>query len=54
MDWDKTLNSVSEVARRTLVLAISIILVMTSFGFVYIAGIALLWLAKRAHAFLGQ
>jgi hypothetical protein len=37
-----------------LVLAISIILVMASFGFVYIAAIALLWLIKHAQAVLNQ
>ncbi|MBP7935817.1 MAG: hypothetical protein KA354_14310 [Phycisphaerae bacterium] len=54
MDWDKTINSVSEVARKTFVLAVSIIMVMASFGLVYIAGIALLWLVKHAQAILGQ
>jgi hypothetical protein len=54
MDWDKTINSVSEVARRTFVLAVSIVLAMASFGFVYVAGLALLWLIKHAQAALGS
>ncbi len=54
MDWDKTIHSVSEIARRTFVLAVSIVLVMVSFGFVYVAGLALLWLVKHAQAGLGS
>jgi len=54
VDWDKTIHTVSEVARRTMVLAISIILVMASFGSVYIAALTLLWLVKRAQTILGQ
>ncbi len=54
MDWDKTIHSVSEVARRTFVLATSIVLVMGSFGLVYVAGLALLWLVKHAQAALGS
>jgi len=53
MDWDKTINSVSEVARRTSVLAVSIVVVLASFGFVYVAGLALLWLVRHAQAALG-
>jgi len=54
MDWDKTIHSVSEVARKTLVLATSLILVMGSFGAVYIAALALLWLVRHAQMALGQ
>jgi hypothetical protein len=54
MDWDKTIHSVSEVARRTFVLAIAIVLVMGSFGFVYVAGLALYWLVRHAQTALGS
>lgn len=54
MDWDKVIHTVCEVARKMAVLAISIVLVMASFGFVYISGLALLWLVKHAQMALGS
>ena len=54
MDWDKVINSVCGVARKMLVLAISVILVMASVGLVYVSALALLWLIKHAQAVLSQ
>ena len=54
IDWDKTIHSVSEVARKTGVLAISLVVVMTSFAAVYIAALTLLWLVQQARIALGS
>lgn len=54
MDWDKILNSVLNVARKTLTLAISLVLVMASLSFVYLAYLAFVWLIRHAQAALGS
>jgi len=54
MDWDKTINSLCEIARRTFVLAFSVTLIMACFGSVYMACLTLLWLIKHAQAALGS
>jgi len=53
MDWDKTINTVGEVARKTFTLAIALILVMLAISGTYIAGLTLWWLVHHAKAALG-
>jgi hypothetical protein len=53
MDWDKTINTVSEVGRKTFTLALVAIIVITSVTGTYIAVIACWWLAHRVREALG-
>ena len=50
MDWDKVIETVLNVAKKVLTLARSLILIMSSCAFVYIAFLALVWVVAKAHA----
>ena len=54
MDWDKTIDTVGEVGRKTFTLALSAILVSSAVSGTYIAGLALWWLVQRAREALGS
>lgn len=54
MDWAKTINTVFGVAWKTGILAVSLVLVMTSLVFIYVAALALLWFTHHAERALGS
>mgnify|MGYP001594212952 CR=1 FL=1 len=53
MDWQKTIGTVGEVARKTFTLALALVLIMTSVSGVYIAALAIWWIVKKAQEALG-
>jgi len=53
MDWDKVIETVGDMARKTFALAMAIVLIMGSVATVYVIAIALWWLVKKAQAALG-
>lgn len=54
MDWDKTINTVAEAARKTFTLALATVLVLVAVSGTYIIGLALWWLVRYAQAALGS
>jgi len=53
MDWDKTIHTVGEAARKTFTLALSIVLIMSAVSGTYIIGLTLWWLVKHTRQALG-
>ena len=53
MDWDKVIQTVGDMARKTFALAMAVVLIMGSVAGVYIAAIALWWVVKKAQQALG-
>ena len=53
MDWDKTIDTVGEVGRKTFALALALILVLLALSGTYITGLTLWWLVQRAEKALG-
>ena len=54
MDWDKTINTVAEVGRRTFTLALSMVLIIVAVSGTYIIGLASWWLVRCAQEALGS
>ena len=54
MDWDKTIDTVGEVCRKTFTLALATILVFVAVSGTYIVGLALWWLVCKAQRALGS
>jgi hypothetical protein len=54
MDWDKTIHTVGEVARKTFTLAIATVLILAAVSGTYISGLMLWWLIHRAQQALGS
>jgi len=54
MDWDRTIETVGEVGRKTFTLALATILVSVSISGTYIIGLALWWLVRHAREALGS
>ena len=53
MDWDKTINTVGEVGRKTFTLAFAMVLIFVALSGTYIIGLSLWWLVKKANEALG-
>lgn len=53
MDWDKTINTVGEVGRKTFTLALAMVLIMASVSGVYVIAMALWWVVKKSQEALG-
>jgi len=54
VDWDKTINTVAEVGRKTFTLALAAVLVFVAVSGTYIVGLALWWLVRNAREALGS
>ncbi|HRR87556.1 MAG TPA: hypothetical protein P5316_21330 [Phycisphaerae bacterium] len=53
MDWDKTVNTVADVGRKTFTLALATVLVLLAVSGTYIVGLALWWLVRYVRQALG-
>ena len=53
MDWDKTINTVGEVGRKTFTLAFAMVLIFVALSGTYIIGLSLWWLVQKANEALG-
>jgi len=53
VDWDKTVNTVADVGRKTFTLALATVLVLLAVSGTYIVGLALWWLVRYVRQALG-
>jgi len=54
VDWGKTIDTVGEVARKTFTLGGAAVLVFVALSGVYVTGLILWWVVRRAHEFFGS
>jgi hypothetical protein len=54
MDWDKTINTVAEVSRKTFTLFLAAVLILAAASGTYISGLALWWLVRFVRQALGS
>lgn len=53
MDWDKTINTVAEVGRKTFTLALALVLISVAVCGTYIIGLGLWWLIRCVQKAVG-
>jgi|GEM_PF-2421730 len=54
MDWDKTIDTVADVGRKTFTLALALVLVLAAVSGTYIIALTLWWLVQATRKALGS